>query len=208
MSRPADWTPLATGDPVPGDPVEVALIGRRLRQAADQIGADVSWLRSLCTARFWDSGAGQAFKDQVDDAAAELAWARERYLAAGEALGGGLTGAGYAGALAAAQSLSLRALTQAQRAWAAMRAELAATLPSALPRLDSSGNPVPLVAPSGAGRQLGAAVSRYNASALEYQTTKDWLAEAVALRDAAAARAAAAIQAAAGAACVTEHAQT
>ena len=126
MTRPADWTPLAAADPVPGDPVEVALAGRRLRQVADQISADVSWLRSLCTARFWYSGAGQAFHGQVDDAAATLAQARERYLAAGEALGSDPTGPGYAGALGQAQSLSLRALTQAQRAWATMRAQLAA----------------------------------------------------------------------------------
>src|SRR5580693_9421095 len=95
VSRPADWTPLATADPVPGDPVQVALAGRRLKQAADQIGADVSWLRSLCTARFWDSGAGQAFRARVEGAAAELDRARERYLAAGQALGGSLTDPGY-----------------------------------------------------------------------------------------------------------------
>jgi hypothetical protein len=214
MSRPADWAPLAAADPVPGDPAEVALAGRRLKQVADQISADVSWLRSLCTARFWDSGAGQAFHDQVDDAAAELAWARERYLAAGEALGGGPAGPGYAAALDAAQSLSLRALTQARRAWSAMRAQLATasdkgpapyagspslTLFTALPRLDSSGNPVPMVTPAGAGPQLSAAVSRYNASALEYRTANGWLAEAIALRDEAAARAVALIQAAIGA---------
>jgi hypothetical protein len=212
MTRPADWTPLAAADPVPGDPVEVALAGRRLHQVADQISADVSWLRSLCTARFWSSGAGQAFHRQVDDAAATLAQARERYLAAGQALGSDPTGPGYAGALGQAQSLSLRALGQAQRAWATMRAQLAAipgpapyaeatplTLVPALPRLDSSGNPVPMAAPPGAGPELSAAVSRYNASALEYRTAKGWLAEAVALRDEAAARAAALIQAAVGA---------
>ena len=179
---------------------------------ADQISADVSWLRSLCTARFWYSGAGQAFYGQVDDAAARLAQARERYLAASEALGSGVTGPGYAGALEAAQSLSLRALAKAQRAWFAMRAQLAAIqgtapypetppadLATGLPRLDSSGNPVPLVAPADAGPGLSATVSRYNASALEYQTAKGWLAEAIALRDEAAARAAALIQAAVGA---------
>jgi hypothetical protein len=227
MSRPADWTPLATADPVPGDPLEVALAGRRLRQAADQIGADVSWLRSLCTARFWDCGAGQAFRDQVDDLAAQLAWARERYQAAGEALGGGLAGPGYAGALEAAQALSLRALGQARRAWPAMRAQLAAvevaskgfvpyagaksqarTPFPAQPLLDRSGNPVPLVAPASASPELSAAVARYNASALEYLTANRWLAEAVALRDEAAARAAAQIRAATGAGWVKEHAQT
>jgi hypothetical protein len=212
VSRPADWTPLATADPVPGDPAEVALAGRRLRQVADQICADVSWLRSLCTAQFWDSGAGQAFQGQVDDAAATLARAHERYLAAGEALGSSLSGPGYASELEAAQSLSLRALAQAQRAWSVMRAQLAAitgpvpyagppsvtSLPG-LPRLDAAGNPVPMVTPASADPQLSAAVRRYNASALEYRTANGWLAEAIALRDEAAARAAARIEAAIGA---------
>ena len=192
MSRPADWTPLATADPVPGDPGEVAQLGRRLQQVADQISADVSWLRSLCTARFWDCGAGQAFQGQVDDAADRLARAHERYLAAGEALGSDTGGPGYAGALEAAQSLSLRALTQARQAWSAM-------LIHGLPRLDSAGNPVPMVTPPKAGPQLSAAISRYNASALEYRIANGWLAEAIALRDEAAARATARIQAAIGA---------
>jgi hypothetical protein len=212
VSRPADWTPLATADPVPGDPVEVALAGRRFRQVADQLSADVSWLRSLCAAPFWDYGAGLAFRSQVDDAAAKLARAHEQYLAAGEALGSGLRGPGYAAALDQAQALSLRALTQARRAWSAMRAQLATVqgpapyagpptlcLVPGLPRLDPAGNPVPMETPPDADPQLSAAVARYNASALEYRTANGWLAEAIALRDEAAACAAAAIQAAVGA---------
>jgi hypothetical protein len=210
VSRPVDWKPLATADPVPGDPVEVALLGRRLLQVADQISADVSWLRSLCTAQFWDSGAGQAFQRQVDDAAARLARARERYQAASEAVGVSLSGPGYAGALEAAQSLSLRARAQARQAWSAMRAQLAAvevasrgfvpyagppslTMFPGLPRLDATGNPVPLVTPANADPRLSEAVATYNASALEYRTANDWLAEAIALRDEAAASAAARI---------------
>ena len=215
MGRPADWTPLAAADPVPGDPLDVALTGARLQQVADQITADVNWLRSLCTAQFWDSGAGQAFQGQVDDAAGKLARAHTRYLAAGQALGSSLSGPGYAGALDQAQALSLRALNQAQSAWSVLRAQLAAaelanhgfapyegaplSLYPGQPRLDSSGNPVLMISPAGAGPQLSAAVSRYNASALEYRTANGWLAEAVAQRDQAAARAAAQIQAAIGA---------
>ena len=218
MNRPADWTPLADADPVPGDPVVVALTGRRLRQAADQMTADVSWLRSLCTARFWDAGPGRAFRGQVDDTAAKLTRARDLYLAVSEALGTTLIGPAYAGALEAAQSLSLRALTQARQAWTEMRAQLAAidgpapgtplSAGTALPRLDASGNPVPMETPADAGPRVSAAVSLYNASALEYRTANGWLAEAIALRDEAAARAVALIRAADGADCVLEHAQT
>jgi hypothetical protein len=209
MSRPADWTPLAGADPVPGDPVAVARVGRRLQQVADQISADVSWLRSLCTAQFWDSGAGHAFHEQVDEAAAKLARTHDRYLAAALALGSSLSGPGYASALERAQALSLRALTQAQRAWSAMRAQLAAiqgTAPQmetasltrfpAQPRLDSSGNPVPLVVPADADPRLSAAVAQYNASALEYRAASGRLADAIAVRDEAAARATTLIHAA------------
>jgi hypothetical protein len=216
VSRPPDWAPLAPADPVPGDPVEVALSGSRLMGVADQIKADVAWLRSLCTAQFWDSGAGEAFQGQVDDAAGKLAKAHERYLAAGQALGTSLTGPGYVGVLDQAQALSVRALNQAQDAWSAMRTQLAAaevankgfvpyagtpslSVFSSQPKLDSAGNPVPLFAPPGASTALTTAVSRYNASALDYRTANGWLAEAVANRDAAAARAAAAIAAAIGA---------
>jgi hypothetical protein len=218
VSRPADWSPLATADPVPGDPVEVARTGAQLMQVADQIQSDVAWLRSLCTAQFWDSDAGQAFQGQVDDAATKLARAHERYLAAGQALGTSPTGyTGYATALDQAQAQSLKALTQGQEAWAVMRTQLAAvevankgfvpyegtsslsqSLFAAQPLLDSSGNPVLMLTPASATTPLRTAVSRYNASALDYRTANGWLAEAVATREAAAARAAAAIQAALG----------
>jgi hypothetical protein len=217
MSRPADWSPLADADPVPGDPLEVASIGGQLTNVAAQIHSDVTWLRSLCTAQFWDSGAGQAFQGQVDDAATKLARAHERYYAAGQALGTSpAAGAGYASALDEAQALSLRALTQAQGAWAVMRTQLAgakiankgmvpyqgpnlyASLNPAQPLLDSSGNPVLMFTPADATAPLRTAVARYNASALDYRTANGWLAEAVAARDAAAASAAAAIRAALG----------
>ncbi len=205
---------MAAADPVPGDPVEVALTGSRLMQVADQIHSDVAWLRSLCTAQFWDSGAGQAFQGQVDDAAAKLAKAHERYLAAGQALGTSPAASGYAAALDQAQALSLRALTRGQEAWSVMRTQLAAvelanngfapyegaelTLYPGQPKLDPSGNPVLMVTPAAGGPELRAAVSRYNGSALDYRTANGWLAEAIAMRDAAAARAAAAIRAALG----------
>ena len=217
MSRPTDWSPLADADPVPGDPVEVASTGGQLTNIAAQIHSDVTWLKSLCTAQFWDSGAGQAFQVQVDDAAAKLARAHERYLAAGLALGTSPAAAtGYSSALDQAQALSLRALSQAQGAWAVMRTQLAAaeiankgfapyegsnlyaTLNPAQPLLDSSGSPVLMFYPADATTPLRTAVARYNASALDYRTANGWLAQAIAARDAAAASAAAAIRAALG----------
>ena len=217
MSRPADWTPLAAADPVPGDPMAVASIGGQLTKVAEQISADVAWLRSLCTAQFWDSGAGEAFAGQVDDAAAKLARAHERYLAAGQALGTSpASAAGYAAALDQAQAMSLRARAQGQAAWSAMRSQLAvvevacqglvpwadlnvqASFYPAQPLLDQAGQPVLIHTAASASAAAHAAVTRYNASALDYRTAHGWLAEAVAMRDQAAASAAAAIQAALG----------
>jgi hypothetical protein len=217
MSRPADWAPLAAADPVPGDPMEVASIGGQLTKVAEQISADVAWLRSLCTAQFWDSGAGEAFAGQVDAAAAKLARAHERYLAAGQALGTSpAASAGYAAALDQAQALSLRARAQGQAAWAAMRSQLAAvevacqgrvpwadlnlyeSFYPAQPLLDQAGRPVLMSTPATASAPVATSVARYNASALDYRTAHGWLAEAVAMRDQAAASAAAAIQAALG----------
>lgn len=217
MTRPADWTPLAAADPVPGDPMEVAAIGGQLTKVAAQISADVAWLRSLCTAQFWDSGAGEAFQGQVDAAAAKLARAHARYLAAGQALGTSPAGpGGYAAALDAAQSLSQRALAHGQAAWSAMCVQLSAVevagkgfVPwegfnlaqsffASQPLLDSSGNPVPMFAAATASAPLRAAVSRYNASVLDYRTAQGWIAEAISMRDQAAASAAAAILAAIG----------
>ena len=37
--RPADWSPLAQTDPVPGDPQEVAALGRRFEATAAEIAA-------------------------------------------------------------------------------------------------------------------------------------------------------------------------
>ena len=75
MARPADWSPLADTDPVPGDPVEVAALGGRFQATADEIASAVRRLRTMCTDEFWDSGAGASFRillprrvgDEVDE---------------------------------------------------------------------------------------------------------------------------------------------
>ena len=87
MGRPADWSPLAPGDPVPGDPEEVAALGRRFRATAAEIDQAASRLRTMCTDEFWDSDAGAAFRQRSDDTAGKLAKAYARYDAAATALG-------------------------------------------------------------------------------------------------------------------------
>ena len=87
MGRPADWSPLAGADPVPGDPDEVAALGRRFRATAAEIEQAAARLRTMCTDEFWDSDAGRAFRQRSDDTAGKLVKAYARYEATATALG-------------------------------------------------------------------------------------------------------------------------
>lgn len=87
MGRPVDWSPLSDTDPVPGDPVEVAALGRRLAATADEISSAAQRLRTMCTDTFWDSGAGEAFRARSVATAGKLAAAFDRYQAAAAAIG-------------------------------------------------------------------------------------------------------------------------
>lgn len=87
MGRPGDWQPLADADPVPGDPYDVAGLGRRFRATADLIASASQRLKTMCTDEFLDSDAGAAFRQRSDDTAGKLTKAYARYAAAATALG-------------------------------------------------------------------------------------------------------------------------
>jgi hypothetical protein len=133
MGRPVDWSPLAEADPVPGDPYEVAALGRRFRATADLIASASRRLATMCTDDFWDSDAGKAFRQRSVDTAGKLSKAYARYEAATHALGTDSGGSAwstadrpdYASSLAEAQAMSVRALTAAQDAAAAQRTTMA-----------------------------------------------------------------------------------
>ncbi len=217
MGRPADWWPLAEADPVPGDPVEVAALGRRLAATADEIESAAQRLRTMCTDTFWDSGAGEAFRARSVATAGKLAAAFGRYQAAAAAIGSDpadyapSTGnrPNYAGALDQAQALSLSALAPAQDAAATqritltrLRAEYGVSLwPLALVP-DASGHlppafpfgPLPAGAVGAAEiADIAALVRRYNSAADTITSSRATLARATGIRDAAAANAAALI---------------
>ncbi len=64
MSRTdADWPPLWHDDPTPGDPEEVAELGRRLRKMADMIDEQSRVIKALASVEGWDSEAGKGFHD-------------------------------------------------------------------------------------------------------------------------------------------------
>jgi len=47
--RPTDWSPLGDADPVPGDPYEVAVLGRRFQATAQEIAGAAQRLRTMCS---------------------------------------------------------------------------------------------------------------------------------------------------------------
>jgi len=93
MSR--DWTSfdwqgavVTQGDLIPGDPYQVAALGKRFRDTADAINAQAANLRNLVSSQnFDDSDSGRAFAKQVGDTADLLAKAFGRYNEAADALG-------------------------------------------------------------------------------------------------------------------------
>lgn len=217
MGRPVDWSPLAVADPVPGDPAEVAALGRRLAATAGEISSAAQRLRTMCTDTFWDSGAGEAFRARSVATAGKLAAAFDRYQAAAMAIGSDPADAtpstgtrpNYAGALDQAQALSLRALAPARDAAATqrialtrLRTEYGSLLPppSLVPGASGHLPPAFPLGPLPAGA-LGAAdiadvaalVRQYNTAADTITTARSALARATGTRDAAAANAAALI---------------
>jgi len=86
-SRPRDWEPLHDGDPIPGDPYEVASLGKKLRGMADEIEKQAGNIRALASVEGWDSDAGRAFHEIADGTSGRLKRAFDRYDEAAKALG-------------------------------------------------------------------------------------------------------------------------
>ena len=206
MARPADWSPLADADPVPGDPLEVAALGSRFQATADEIASAVRRLRTMCTDEFWDSGAGAAFRQRSAETAAKLNAAHARYAAAATALGtdpadlspSTASRPNYAAALAQAQGLAERALHAAQaaarsrRAMMARLAEYAQALPPGALTPDAAGHLVEssLLHPGPAAPEVGELARQYNAATDAIAAARASIASAERIRDVAAANAA------------------
>ncbi|MFE1286657.1 putative T7SS-secreted protein [Streptomyces sp. NPDC058751] len=85
--RSSDWPPLWDEDPTPGDPHEVAALGRKLRTTAEMIDEQARVIKALSSVEGWDSDAGRAFNEVADGAGDRLQKAFERYDEAAKALG-------------------------------------------------------------------------------------------------------------------------
>lgn len=113
--RPRDWEPLHDGDPIPGDPYEVARLGKQLRKMADEIDKQAENIKALASVESWDSDAGRAFHEIADGASGRLKRSFERYDEAAKALGtkvvdGGGESSEYASELHRAQLIADKAL--------------------------------------------------------------------------------------------------
>lgn len=122
MSRPPahEWAVLGeSGDPIPGDPESVALLGLTLRDTANDIQRETGEIQALASVESWKSDAAGRFRDAAHDAVGDLRKAFHRYDVAATAMGVTVregSDADWASALAHAQALSLKALRDAQAA--------------------------------------------------------------------------------------------
>ena len=117
--RPADWSPLASSDPAPGDPDDVAEIACEYRDTALEIERQARVLRALSTADGWDSEAGKAFAKDAGQLAGKLAKTHGRYATVSREL------RNWAPSLREAQRETLAALNDAKDAEARKRANQA-----------------------------------------------------------------------------------
>ncbi|OKI88485.1 hypothetical protein AMK11_10065 [Streptomyces sp. CB02414] len=86
-ARPKDWSPMYDSDPVPGDPYEVARLGKELRGMADEIDKQARNIKALASVDGWDSDAGRAFHEIAGDTSGRLKDAYDRYDEAAIAIG-------------------------------------------------------------------------------------------------------------------------
>jgi uncharacterized protein YukE len=111
VSRPADWSPLADADPVPGDAAQVAILARRYADTATAIRAAAAALDQIhAVGGGWESEAGRAFNGKTKEVAGSIRQALERYEQSAAALND------YAQALDAVQGDARDLLAKAKQA--------------------------------------------------------------------------------------------
>ncbi|GGJ52274.1 hypothetical protein [Streptomyces brasiliensis] len=122
-ARPAAhrWAVLdESSDPVPGDPEEVAALGRQLRRTAEAIEKEAREIKALASVENWKSKTATEFREAADGAGDKLRKAFKRYDEAANALGtqvrDGVCSNEYASELHRAQQMADQALHDAEAA--------------------------------------------------------------------------------------------
>lgn len=84
-----DWQSARYDDKefTPGDPYEVARLGKRIADTAALIQEQATKLHNLVDGNGWDSDAGREFRKRAEETVGLLTTSHERYAAAAEALG-------------------------------------------------------------------------------------------------------------------------
>ncbi|MFF3488119.1 putative T7SS-secreted protein [Streptomyces sp. NPDC002701] len=123
MTRPRadEWPTIGeASDPIPGDPEEVAKLGRDLRKTAESIRKQADEIKALSGVEAWKSKAADEFRKEAEEAEGKLRKAFKRYDAAADALGEKVVEGGpskqYASELHRAQKMADKALRDAQDA--------------------------------------------------------------------------------------------
>jgi hypothetical protein len=125
MARPTDWSPLASSDPVPGDPPKILEEAAHLASTAQEIQGQVARLRAIASGQSVERGLHvDKLKSASSDVADNLDKVVGRYQRTSAALSAWVPELEYA------QSQSLKALTQAQDAAARQRANQPIPRPS------------------------------------------------------------------------------
>ncbi|WP_053743416.1 putative T7SS-secreted protein [Streptomyces sp. NRRL WC-3618] len=109
-----------SSDPIPGDPEQVARLGRDLRKTAESIKKQADEIKALSSVEAWKSKTAEEFRTQAEGAEGKLRKAFKRYDAAADALGEKVIEGGsskeYASELHHAQTMADKALRDAQGA--------------------------------------------------------------------------------------------
>ncbi|MFI8218009.1 putative T7SS-secreted protein [Streptomyces sp. NPDC085932] len=123
MTRPRseEWAVIGeAADPIPGDPDEVAKLGRQLRKTAEAIKKQADEIKALASVDEWKSKTAEEFRKDAEEAEGKLRKAFKRYDAAADALGEKVVEGGcssqYASELHRAQTMADKALRDARDA--------------------------------------------------------------------------------------------
>ncbi|MER7486220.1 putative T7SS-secreted protein [Streptomyces sp. NPDC126497] len=123
MTRPRadEWVVIGEqSDPIPGDPEDIAKLGRELRKTAEAIRKQADEIKALASVDQWKSKTADEFRKEAEEAEGKLRKAFKRYDAAADALGEKVTDGGrsteYASELHRAQTMAAKALRDAKDA--------------------------------------------------------------------------------------------
>ncbi len=108
--RPADWQPLAAGDPIPGHPEQLVSLAGQLTTRAHGLDRIAAQVKALQPGSLWTGLAALAYDEHRAELPPRLAEMGRRQVEAARAV------QAYAHELSAAQATSLRALAEAKDA--------------------------------------------------------------------------------------------